>query len=83
MDLTLQTNYKKFFKFNQTNVKKGKKQAEEAYSKSEYNLGQLDFRGQRIQIDIKFTKNGRNIVFTSGWMVKQNGFISNNTPLAD
>ena len=40
-------------------------------------------QGQRIQMDIKFVKNGRNIVFASGWMVRPKGKITNNTPLAD
>ena len=48
-----------------------------------YKLGKLDMQGQRIGIDIKFIKNGRNLVFTSGWMVRPKGVITNNTPLAD
>ena len=46
-------------------------------------LGKLDTQGQRINIDIEFVKNGRNLVFTSGWMVRPKGTITNNTPLAD
>lgn len=59
------------------------KQAVENYCNSKYNLGKLDTQGQRINIDIKFIKNGREIVFTSGWMVRPKGQITNNTPLAD
>ncbi len=52
------------------------------YCNSNYKLGKLDMQGQRINIDIKFFKNGRDIVFTSGWMVRPKGEITNNTPLA-
>ncbi len=58
-------------------------QAVNNYCNSNYKLGKLDKQGQRIQIDIKFVKNGRNIVFASGWMVRPKGKITNNTPLAD
>lgn len=59
------------------------KQAIDNYCNSNYKLGKLDIQGQRIKIDIKFIKNGRNIVFTSGWMVRPKGELTNNTPLAD
>lgn len=52
------------------------------YSNSNYKLGKLDSRGQRINIDITFIRNGRKLVFTSGWMVRPKGIITNNTPLA-
>ena len=58
-------------------------QAIENYCNSKYKLGKLDEQGQRINIDIKIVKNGRTIVFNSGWMIRQNGEITNNTPLAD
>ncbi len=58
-------------------------QAVRKYCNSNYKLGKLDMQGQRIDIDIKFIKNGRNLVFTSGWMVRPKGVITNNTPLAD
>ena len=58
-------------------------QAVKNYCNSQYKLGKLDLQGQRINIDVKFVKNGRNIVFTSGWMVRPRGEITNNTPLAD
>lgn len=58
-------------------------QAAKNYCNSDYKLGKLDLYGQRINIDIRFEKNGRNLVFTSGWMVKPKGKISNNTPLGD
>ena len=60
------------------------KQTVEKYCNSEYKLGKLDSQGQRINIDIEIkNKNGRKIVFTSGWMVRPQGKITNNTPLAD
>ena len=58
-------------------------QAAKNYCNSKYSLGKLDTQGQRINIDIKFEKNGRKITFTSGWMVRPKGEITNNTPLAD
>ena len=58
-------------------------QAVKNYCNSDYKLGKFDLYGQRINIDIRFEKNGRNLVFTSGWMVKPKGEISNNTPLGD
>lgn len=58
-------------------------QAVKNYCNSEYSLGKLDMYGQRINIDIKLVKNGRNIVFTSGWLVRPKGKITNNTPLGD
>ena len=63
--------------------KEYEKQAVKRYCDGNYELGKLDSQGQRINIDIKFEKNGRNISFTSGWMVKPKGEITNNTPLAD
>ena len=53
------------------------------YCDSKYKLAKLDIQGQRINIDIEFVKNGRNLVFTSGWMVRPKGENTNNTPLAD
>lgn len=53
------------------------------YFNSKYKLGKLDAQGQRINIDIEFVKNDRNLDFTSGWMVRPNGQITKNTPLAD
>lgn len=32
---------------------------------------------------IKVDKNGRSLIFSSGWMVRPKGIISNNTPLAE
>ena len=58
------------------------KQAVKNYCDSKYKLGKLDMQGQRINIDIEFVKNGRNLIFTSGWMVRPKGEITNNTPLA-
>ena len=59
------------------------KQAVEEYCNSNYKLGKLNDQGQRINIDIKFEKNNRKIIFESGWMVRPKGLITNNTPLAD
>ena len=59
------------------------KQALENYCNSKYSLGKLDVQGQRINIDIKFKKNGRNLLFSSGWMIRPKGEITNNTPLAN
>lgn len=57
------------------------KQAVNNYCSSNYRLGKLNAYGQRIDIDIAFERNGKSIVFTSGWMVKPKGLIVNNTPL--
>lgn len=58
-------------------------QATKNYCNGKYELDKLDSQGQRINIDITFTKNGKNLVFNSGWMVRPNGKITNNTPLAN
>lgn len=59
------------------------KQAVNNYCNSKYALGKLNKDGQRINIDIEFIKNGRSIKFTSGWMIRPKGVITNNTPLGD
>ena len=41
----------------------------------------LDENGQRINIDINFQKNGKEITFISGWMVRPKGAITCNIPL--
>lgn len=58
-------------------------QAINNYCNNNYKLGKLDSQGQRINIDISFIKNGRKLIFTSGWMIRPKGVITNNTPLAD
>lgn len=58
-------------------------QALKNYCNSKYKLGKLDSQGQRINIDIEFMKNNRKLKFASGWMVRPEGLITNNTPLAD
>ena len=58
-------------------------QAVKNYCNGEYRLGKLDMQGQRINIDIKFVKDGKDIVLSSGWMVSPKGEITNNTPLAN
>ena len=55
-------------------------QAIKAYVDANYQMGLLNLQGQRINIDIKFEKNERKVSFTSGWMVRKQGLISNNTP---
>ena len=57
-------------------------QAVKNYCNSNYKLGKLDIQGQRINIDIKFFKNGMDIIFTFGWMVRLKGEITNNTSVA-
>lgn len=57
------------------------KQAINNYCSSNYKLGKLNAYGQRVDIDIAFERNGKRVVFTSGWMVKPRGLIVNNTPL--
>ncbi len=57
-------------------------QANKEYCNGNYRLGRLNEQGQRIDIDVRIEKNGRQIVFTSGWMVRAKGLITNNTPLA-
>ncbi len=59
------------------------KQAVKKYTESKYELHKLNTYGQRINIDIEIYKNGRNVKFTSGWMVNPKGKITNNTPLGD
>lgn len=59
------------------------KQAVNKYCQSDYRLGRLDKHGQRINIDIVFNKENRQIIFPSGWMVRPKGIITNNTPLGE
>lgn len=58
-------------------------QAIKNYCDSKYTLDKLDNQGQRINIDIELIRNGRKIIFSSGWMVRPKGSITNNTPLAN
>lgn len=57
-------------------------QAANNYCNSNYELGKLNAQGQRINIKVMFIKNDRKIEFTSGWMVRPKGEITNNTPMA-
>ena len=59
------------------------RQAVNKYCNGEYRLGKLDKEGQRVNINVEIVKNERNIIFTSGWMIRPKGRITNNTPLAD
>lgn len=61
--------------------KEFERQAVENYCNSKYQLGRLDENGQRINIDINFQKNGKEITFISGWMVRPKGAITCNIPL--
>lgn len=61
--------------------KEFERQAVENYCNSKYSLGKLDENGQRINIHISFQKDGKSITFVSGWMVRQKGYITCNTPL--
>jgi len=56
--------------------KEFEKQAELKYLSNQYELGLLDYHGQRIKIEI----NLKNISFISGWMIKPNGKLINTTP---
>ena len=53
------------------------------YCKSNYKLGKLNEKGQRINVTIRFEKKGQSIRFDSGWMVRPFGKLTINTPLAD
>lgn len=59
------------------------KQALEKYCNGEYSLQKLDEFGQRINIDIVLVVNGIERHYISGWMVRSDGTITNNTPLGD
>ena len=52
------------------------------YISGDYSLGRLNEQGQRINIRIELErKDGTGSVsFVSGWMVRQNGYITLNTP---
>ncbi len=59
------------------------KQAVTNYCNGNYQLDALDIYGQRINIVIKFERNGRSVEFESGWLVCSKGTIKNTTPLAN
>ena len=57
------------------------KQAQEKYANGEYELGKLDFFGQRINITIVLlTPNGKIVSFRSGCMVYPDGRLKITTP---
>ncbi len=58
------------------------RQTREKYISGDYDLGKLNFAGQRISIRIEIPrKNGEGMVsFISGWMVEPNGKIRLVTP---
>jgi len=59
------------------------RQAAEKYANGDYTLGVLNEYGQRIKIEIVIEREGKEpAVFISGWMIKKNGLITNNTPFA-
>ncbi|MDR1939247.1 MAG: hypothetical protein LBQ40_00420 [Clostridiales bacterium] len=58
------------------------KQAQEKYANGDYFLGKLNINGQHIDIEIAIEREGkRAATFVAGWMVRQKGVITNNTPL--
>ncbi len=59
------------------------KQAVQKYCNGDYTLQKLNAYGQRINIVIQLQKNGREINFESGWMVREKGLVTLNTPLGD
>lgn len=62
--------------------KEFERQALKAYIERNYKLGTLNKYGQRITIDILLENNGKRYYKGSGWMVRENGEITNNTPIA-
>jgi len=58
------------------------RQALKSYVEGNYKLGKWDDKGQRITIDIFLEHNGKRYLKGSGWMVCENGKITNNTPIA-
>lgn len=57
------------------------RQALKAYVEGNYKLGTLNENGQQITIDICIENNGKTFYRGSGWMVRRNGLITNNTPI--
>ena len=58
------------------------RQAREKYISGDYELGKLNFAGQRISIRIEIPRRNHNgtVSFISGWMVEPNGEIRLTTP---
>ena len=58
------------------------RQAREKYIAGEYELGKLDYSGQRISIRVTIPRRDTEgtVSFISGWMVKPNGEIRLTTP---
>ena len=56
------------------------RQAKEKYTHGEYALNKLDEYGQRINIVIELTGNGKTRKILSGWMVHPLGLITSTTP---
>lgn len=58
------------------------KQAREKYLLGDFTLGDLDKRGQRINIRVTITRRdtGEPVSFITGWMVDPNGQIQLVTP---
>lgn len=59
------------------------RQARKAYIEGNYELGKLNEFGQRITIRIEVEKNGKEINFGTGWLVWENGKITNTTPYGE
>ena len=73
------------FKFSDSEMLKSEfdRQAAEKYANGDYTLGMLNEHGQRIEIEIAIERDGKEpAVFISGWMIRKNGLVTNNTPLA-
>ncbi len=63
--------------------KEFERHAQLEFSKSNYELRDLDKYGQRINIKIILRNNNREYKIISGWMVRPNGKLELATPLAD
>ena len=67
-------------------VKMWEKQAADKYAKGEFNLGNKDQYGQRIDIEIEVPgigdKAGSTSYMKSGWMIQADGSIKLNTPFS-
>jgi len=64
--------------------KEYEKQALEKYIHGKYTLGKLDKEGQRISISIELPNRikGEIVTVISAWMIRSDGKITLNTPLA-
>ncbi|WP_423751940.1 DUF6883 domain-containing protein [Heliobacterium chlorum] len=67
-------------------IKIYQEQATQKYAKGEYTLGKNDQYGQRIDIEIELPRigdaTGETSYLKSGWMIKEDGSITLNTPFS-